>query len=424
MEVSESAQTEVAMFLSDLLFKAVNSDPVTGAPPSGVTAAMAQLIANLDAQLLAAGLNSDQVPANIIPFIKPAQLKLLDAILRTLGVAIMYERDAIPDVPVFIDTAMYDMVVLMRAAADMKATSTPIANYNVPVVAEGLRRRSLVSLADGDVVLSTWEYRYDAPLTGGLNPRAYIDYPVDLGGTCSTCQAGCDLDNDPYAYGVGCTEPFSYVSTITMDTKDGDVGLKLAYGDETIAVELVLKYDLSRIDGAVPKCKRFNTEQNLWDDATILTMMEVMAPSADAPFGKVECRATQTGEYAVFAFVPPPPPPSPPPPSAPPPPPSPPPVPVLLPPNPSPPPPRKKGGGGVSIAAVAGGVVGGLLFVLLAGGAGYLYWKRRTRSPIQSMVEDSPENPLVGADGMQPRKGQPSGAVRTQAMLETEGGGF
>lgn len=434
LELSQSAQLTVATFVGDAAASAID----TGL---GISEQLATSYAEILSNLIAAGLNEDFVASapGVAPFVVAEQMQLIDDGVQNLLVAMQMEPSAIPGVVLSLPTSNIQMQSVEKTSAGVAGSETAVGAFVVPPLS-GVRRmsRSLLQTtsAFGDtVVFAAWEYA-PAP-EGGLefNPRAYTQYPTGLGGTCdgdgcSACRAAEDVYDVTHERDAGCVHPFSFVTKLTMDKPVDGGGVTdaamastqaIPFGAEKIKVELVLRHDLSRIDGALPVCKRFMPQDQLWDGSSVTynpTRGVFDVGMEGSPFGKVECTATLVGEYAAFVLVPTPPPPVPPPPPSPSPPPSPPPTPT--PPAASPPPPPTPAApkAEVPIGAIIGGVVGGCVLVLALGGAFIVYRKRKSRSPVQS-IED---RPLVGDDGMQPRKGQPSGAVRTAAMLETEGG--
>jgi len=372
------------------------------------------------------------VSSGVKPFIKQVLMDKIDAAIKSILIAVQVAPDSLPGVPFALPSANVQTNALTKYSTDPAEVYT-VGAFTVPAL-EGMRRRTLLTHPDsaGDLVISgAWSYH---PHTGvgkaaqpnqvEFNPRAYVDYPTAIGGTCegAACEA-CRMFEDVNVYNDGCTEAFSYVSKLTVDKVSGSphtvdsATISISYGEEPIEIMLTLRYDLAGISGALPVCKRFTN--GVWDDSTVTTSQGVIDKTASGvgQYGKVKCMATLAGEYAVFPYVPPPP--TPPPPSPPSPPPSPatpstPGVPAEPAPSPSPPPAAKKEE--VPVGAIAGGVAAGVVAVLGCALAFFLYRRRKYRTPVQT-IED---RPLVGDDGMQPRKGQPSGAVRTQAMLETE----
>lgn len=418
-ELSKEAQRMIAAYLDSYAESVVLSG-------EGMTEELAQLYSNILSNLIKAGLNADFVGTDIEPFVVEIQMQLIDSCIRGVLLAVQMAPDAIPGVTLSFSTNNIQLGSLEKELALVSSTDTVLGTFDIPAL-NSARRSLLQNPFEETEIFAAWEFipgGGDDRLTVAFNPRAYINYPVDMGGACGSLCPGPCLKNENWAlYESGCEEVFSYVTKITADQPLEGGGVvdsvtRIPYEQTKISVEVTLRYDLSQVDDrVVPKCMKF--ADGVWED-TLTAVSERGVFGVDpvtAPFGKVECLAQVLGEYAVFAYVPPMPPP--PPPTLPPP------SPVIVVESPPPevqesPPPAPVGTPSskneVPVAAIVGGVVGGVLFVLALGGAIILYRKRKHRTPVQSIEE----HPLIGDDGMQPVKGQPSGAVRTQALLETE----
>ncbi|KAK3277281.1 hypothetical protein CYMTET_14706 [Cymbomonas tetramitiformis] len=402
LELSRSSQTTLA----DELDTMTNLNTRTS-----LSEELGQAYTSVSGNLVEAALAPDLTPAvggvAQEPYVSQEQMSKLDGILSNIMLLILMEDGNIPGVTLTAAASTVLLSGVMNETAVYQEMETGISGYTLPQgVAIGSRkRRSLLQ----DQEWGTVQYMVTKDWAPQEEGAPYVNPKQSY----SPCPVGSD-ENDLEA----CDRPLSLVSTIQTFAQDGiEQDVSINDGDEPIT--LILPLHLDFVTGQAPRCKRWDQDSTEWtaEKSNGVETGDVVN-GADGTTS-VECKVHEiAGDYAVFPEnVASPPAPSPPPPT----PADGPPRPISPPPftgGDIPPPADDDGGSGDStpVAAIVGGVVGGFLVVLGAGVGAYIYKKRRRRTPVQSMES----RPLVGDDGMQPRKGQPSGAVRTAAMLETE----